>query len=67
MPYYSDYESGYRTPARWYARCASIDSLYRNQLAVDEILLYDDLIARAREASYRLAAHAVGSPSVSDG
>lgn len=41
--------------------------LYRNQLAVDEILLYDDLIARAREASYRLAAHAVGSLSVSDG
>lgn len=35
--------------------------LYSAQLGADDIVLYDDLIARAREAYDRLSAHAIGS------
>lgn len=35
--------------------------LYSAQLGADDVVLYDDLIARAREAYDRLSAHAIGS------
>jgi len=35
--------------------------LYSAQLRVDDVLLYDDLIARARAAYERLSAHAIAS------
>lgn len=40
-----------------------IVELYSAQLGADDVLLYDDLIARAREAYDRLSAHANGKPS----
>jgi hypothetical protein len=38
----------------------SMLELYTQQLGTDEVLLYDDLIRRAREAYDRLSAHAMG-------